>query len=670
MNELPFRQIHLDFHTSEQIPDVGSEFSAEAFAATLHQAHVESINIFAKCHHGMSYYPSKVGPMHPSLKFDLLGEMIEALHKRQIKCPVYMSVVWDEYAASTHPEWLQLDSSGKVVGREPYSSGGAGEERWRYLCLNTGYMDYLSAQVQEILDGYDADGLWFDIVMYSEDGCSCGNCIRSMTAKGLDPTNRTDRQTHAYQVMRGAMARLHKQVKDCKPDALVFFNCRQTIDADPERSFRRELPYVTHIEIESLPSGQWGYNHFPLFVRYNQIFGKEIVGMNGKFHKSWGDFGGYKNKAALEFECFNMLASGAKVCVGDQLHPRGKLDPASYALIGEVFAQIEKKEPWCRQARPVAQIGVMAVNDGGYGRACRPAVDTLEAAMQMLLEDRQQFQIIDSEEDLSRFDLIVFPDKVRFDAEMERKVRDYLRQGGRCLLSGESGLRADADAFAIDLGVKYGGDSEYTTTYLRISDAVRHGLLAADYAMYERGKRIEAAEAQVLARVVHPYFERAWNHFMSHQQAAPDRESGEAAIVRKGNVIYFSHPIFRAYKKHGSLIYKRLVSACIDLLLEGGKIVQSPNLPSTARVTVFDQPGERRRVVHVLHYPIERRADIDIIEDVIPLYDVRLKVRCAVPPKRVYLAPERREIAFRCQDGFAEFTVPEVKGHQMIALEQ
>ena len=41
---------------------------------------VDTINIFAKCHHGYSYYPTQVGTQHPGLSFDLLGSMVEALH--------------------------------------------------------------------------------------------------------------------------------------------------------------------------------------------------------------------------------------------------------------------------------------------------------------------------------------------------------------------------------------------------------------------------------------------------------------------------------------------------------------------------------------------------------------------------------------------------------------
>ncbi len=665
MSELPYRQIHLDFHTSPLIPDVGVDFNAEEFAQTLKNAHVNSINIFAKCHHGMSYYPSRVGPTHPSLKKDLLGEMITSLHAHGIKCPIYTTVVWDEHAAATHPEWIQLDSHGRMVGREPYGSEGTG---WKWLCLNNGYMDYLCAQVREILDNYDVDGLWFDILMYSEDGCSCNNCIRSAVEKGLDPANVEDRRTHSFHVLHEAMNRLYNLVKNSKPEALVFFNGRQRIEANGERSLRKELKFATHIEIESLPSGMWGYNHFPMYVRYNQIFDKEIIGMNGKFHKSWADFGGFKNKAALEYECFNMLASGAKVCVGDQLHPRGRLEDATYKLIGSVFEQIEKKEPWCYNAVPAANIALMSVNDGGYLRACRPTIHTLEAASQMLLEDHRQFHIIDTETELDKYDLIIFPDKFAFDEEMTSKVQAYLDKGGRIILSHESGLTPGGDKFALDIGADFLGDSEFSATYLRIGNEIDKDLYKTDYVIYDKGKKIISTTGRALASVVHPYFDRAWNHFMSHQQTPPDKESPYSAVVRKGNIVYFAHPIFNAYKKHGNLVFKKLVSNCINLLL-GADMVES-SLPSTARVTVLDQQDKGRRVVHVLHYPIEKRSDIEIIEDVIPLYNINMRVKVDSNVKEVYLAPRMKALSYGYTDGYAEFVIPEVNGHQMIVIEK
>src|SRR5258708_4902719 len=149
---LRFRQVHLDFHTSPLITDVGVDFDPSQFVAMLKDAHVNSINIFAKGHHGMMYYPSKVGPIHPGLKFDLLGEQIAACHKADILTPVYMTIVWDQYAAEQHADWCVLNEHGAMVHN---NAAGATvdafplESGWRWLCPNTPYLDYVSAQAEE-----------------------------------------------------------------------------------------------------------------------------------------------------------------------------------------------------------------------------------------------------------------------------------------------------------------------------------------------------------------------------------------------------------------------------------------------------------------------------------------------------------------------------------------
>ncbi len=133
-------------------------------------------------------------------------------------------------------------------------------------------------------------------------------------------------------------------------------------------------------------------------------------------------------------------------------------------------------------------------------------------------------------------------------------------------------------------------------------------------------------------------------------------------------MLYIPFPVFRAYKKHGNLVYKKLVSHAIDLLLPEDVVTSS--LPSTARVTILDQPQKGRRIVHLLHYPIERRSDIDLIEDVIPLFDVEMKVAVPFAPARAYLAPQMQEVAFKHAGGRAALTVPSVRGHQMVVLEK
>ena len=686
VDELAFRQVHLDFHTSGEIADVGADFDAKAFVETLKAARVNSITCFAKCHHGYSYYPTEVGVRHPTLKRDLLGEQVEACHAAGIKVPAYISVVWDEHTAERHQEWLQVDREGKQVGRTPL-----GDRGWRWLCMNTPYADYVAAQTEEVLRTYPVDGIFFDIVMQTRPGCLCNACRAELRTNGNDPSDDAALREQSLKIARDFMRRMTTLVHGIRPQASVFYNSRLRVSADPHAGVRPELPYYTHAEIESLPTGGWGYNHFPVYARYFQTLGKDIMGMTARFHKSWSDFGGIKHTAALEYECFSMLASGAKCSIGDQLHPRGALEQPAYDLIGEVYRSVEAKEPWCREAHAVAEIGVMLAQGqptsgqavGGLAGASGPtndARDTDEGAMRVLLESKRTFHFVDLEADLEDYKLVILPDSIRVGPALAMKLREYVAQGGALLLTGESGLDPAGNAFAVrDAGLVSKGPSPWSTPFVRVdtSEPLAGEIEAMDHVVYERGWSVEPERGtEVLAHVVAPYFNRDHVRFNSHAQSPPAVSPGAplppnapAAVTRRGRVGYVSFPLFRAYRRSASRVYRTLLSNLIDLLAPE-RLVEG-SLPTSAQVTVTQQPTAGGRLIaHVLSYAAERRtAQIDVIEDVIPLHDVQLKLRTGFRPSRVYEAPSSAPLTYEWKDGQVSVRLPRVEGHAMVVVE-
>lgn len=670
MSVIRFRQVHLDFHTSPCIPDVGQDFDPEEFAKTLQEAHVDSINIFSKCHHGYCYYPTRVGTPHPSLKRDLLGEMVEALRRHNIRCVVYTTVVWDELAASTHPEWRQVDQEGRFIGRGPLESRG-----WQYLCLNAKeYLDYVCAQVEEVLALYDVDGIWYDIIVQHPSGCFCHNCQKSMRAKGLRLDSKEDRLAHNLEVERQAMARLFKTVKEKKPDALVVFNTRMRLHNNPQKGIRPEQEYMTHFEIESLPTGGWGYLHFPMLARYCASLGKEMVGMTGRFHYSWGDFGGLKAQTALEYECFRSLALGAKCSIGDQLHPRGKLDRATYKLVGSVYAKVKDKEPWCSDAKLLADIGVLICEEPegpafGFGEV--PGQDSDEGAAMLLSELKYQFHFIDKASDFSHYALIVAPDRVLFDEELTQKTNEFLSKGGALLLTHESGLDPERKGFALPgLGLQYLGPSSFSQEFVRVEKSFASLVSldpSYDYILYDRGSRVALTGlGEVLGKIVHPYFNRTWETFCSHRQTPPAYLTDEPAIVQAGKIIYISHPLFRMYRKWGYFVYRSILQGCIQRLLPN-PLLRISNFPFGGEATVLERDGQY--ILHLLYYPITSKGRVDIVEDCFPLTNVEVSLRTPASPKEVRAVPELESLAFQWRDGYACFVVPWVKGHQMVVVE-
>lgn len=657
-SNLPFRHIHLDFHTSPAIVDVGGQFDAAEFAQTLKAAHVDSITIFAKCHHGMAYYPTKVGFRHPHLKIDLLGEMIEACHRQKIVTPVYISTLYDQRAWRSHGEWRALLPDGREDGHRGHA-GPMVAELGR-LCINTHYADYVYAMAEEVTTNYDVDGLFYDNFIYGPEGCCCPACMAERQKLGMDSTKQEDRTRHMHLVMDRAMQRFAAIVKNRRAQATVFINGPTTLRQQPA-FLRSALRYETHIEIESLPGGAWGYSYYPMAARRLSHLGLETRGMTGAFHRSWGDFGSVRNQAALDYECFRMLAQANMCSVGDHLHPSGKLNANTYDRIGRTYRSIEEKEPWCKGAGAVTEIASLITYEGKEGEESDRGVAA------MLAELRMQYDFIDRDADFGRYKVLFLPDSHRVDEDLRSKLQQYLDGGGRLVLSDQSGLDTDGRKFVLPVGAVYVSPWSHDSQYLEVLGKEQAGLPPMVEICYETGSAVTAAKgATMLARCWRPYFDKTYRHFQV-EQTPPWQPTEFAAVVATGSTLYFAAPLFRTYNRYAYAFDRDLLGRCLQRLLPD-PLVRADG-PSTLEVTVTEQKG-RRRIVHLLHYLPQRRGlGMDVVEDVIPLQNVKLALRSDRPPGKAYLAPEKKALPLEYSRGYASVTIPTVMGHQMVVFE-
>ena len=125
MTSQSFRQVHLDFHTSPHIGDVGADWDPDLFARTMVDAHVQSVTLFATCHHGLAYYPSTTVPVHPALQFDLLADQMRALRAVGIATPVYVTVGGTCRPPNAIPSGCRCASTAPSFARPPPRRRGA-----------------------------------------------------------------------------------------------------------------------------------------------------------------------------------------------------------------------------------------------------------------------------------------------------------------------------------------------------------------------------------------------------------------------------------------------------------------------------------------------------------------------------------------------------------------
>ncbi len=666
------RRIHLDFHTSPAIEKVAENFNAEYFANTLKEANVNSITIFGKCLHGMCYYPTKIGKMHPGLKIDLLGEEIKACSKLDISTLIYLSAMWDDYAASNHQEWLQITKDGKLGGRHPLKTNG-----FREVCLNSEYIDYFLAILEEIIDNYKVNGFFIDMVKQDLElniGCICNNCLKSMEKLGLSPIKDEDLKKHSKIIEQNFVKKVSNLVRSKIKDPVLIFNCRNNLMIDKFFSLRTELPYISHIEVESLPTATldgellWGYDYFPKVVNFFRTLNIKTAVMTGIFHKGWGDFGSIKNKPALEYECFRGLANGSTCCIGDQPNPDVILDKERYKRIGEVYKSLKEKEEWCIDAEPMREVGVIFSEENETGNFVVNYTDY--GALRILLEDKRQFQFLDRENDLNNYELIILPDKIETDSEFLEKLERYIKNGGKVLISGSSMIDLNNNKFLLsEIGLDFLGAFDYETPYIKLENSINKDIEDMEYVVYDGGIKIKpkSNNIEVLAKFWYPYFNRNFKHFCSHMQSPPLRESEFPAIIKNNNLVYIAFPIFKSYKINASLIYKKIIKNCLNLLLP--KPIIKSDLPSTAEVSVLKQGS--RLIIHLLHYiPIRRGQSIEVIEDNIPLYSKTIFIKCGFKPSKVYSAPDKRTLDYSRDDDYLKIEIPEIDGHKIIVIEK
>jgi len=643
MDKMRFRQVHLDFHTSPAIDGVGEKFDKHEFQEALKRGHVDSITLFAKCHHGYSFHPTKVNEMHPGLKFDLLGAQLEACREIGVRAPVYISAGFDEKYAFEHPDC--------VVRFSPdYPVDFLSEPRYHCLCFNSPYLDLLLAQIREVMENYHPEEIFLDICDIRP--CYCNRCTKTKRRLGLDPLDDADAMKLGREVYYRYCEEVERTVHGIDPDTAIFHNAGRLPLDD-----RRFCGYDTHYELESLPTGGWGYDHFPMTASYARTLGKEYLGMTGKFHRSWGEFGGFKHPNALRYETALSLAFGAKCSIGDQLHPSGKINMSTYELIGRAYAEVEEKEPWCRDVEAIADVAVLSHRFSA-------------GADRILLEKKYLFDFVDRECDVSKYKLVILPDRVPYDDALADKLKKYIAGGGKILASGASCFDGEGRFLGLDC-LKKTGVNPNKPNYMRPRSADGFTNGATEYLMTTDSYTFACdGSFRVFADAVDSYFNRTAEHFCSHAHTPNDPDSCYPGAVISENVAYVPWKVFEDYAAVGSLHLKELVAALIEELTGGERSVYVDGLPDRGVVTLLRQPEKDRLINHLLFSHTSVRGNgVEVIEDVVPIYDVKVSVKCGREPSAVWLEPAHEALPFTYANGSVSYTVPRVEIHQMVSVE-
>ena len=659
----PWRKIHQDFHNSAHVPKIGANFNADEWGDRLLAGNVDAIVVFAKDMHGLFYYPSQYGPVHPGLSFDLLGEQVKACRARKIAVYAYYCVTWDHHMANAHKDWLVIKRDGSNYLPQPGQTPG-----WTALCLaHEDYLKLMDDHTREFVAKYELDGAWFDMAEPISPECFCPECRRELAAAGKDPNDAAAQRDHKNKLFLNWKRRMRKVVQAVRPACQIDYNDIGLSCV----SQRAEL--LDNIDIEALPTGGWGYFYAPAQIRYQRTFGLPVYGMTGRFVTSWADFGGLKLPEQLDVELASIVANTARCDVGDQMPPSGRLDPAVYHVIGKSFGRIKALEPYLEGAAPVAEAAMLI-----------PAVpldwlrdEYIYGVTKLMLESRLQFDVVEPGQEWERYRLVVLPDGFRPDAALVERLHAFIAKGGSVIVINDAGLVAGGTAGWLDrYGLTYAGASLFKPAYLVPQAKFTGDIPTYEYALYEGASQWKAAAPAVsCAALGEPLFQRSAEHFTSHKQTPFDHLTEFSVVARSGRVGLLAFPAGTSYYRTGYWVYRAAFDYLVREVMPERLVDTDASLSTEITVThqLADKATRRpeRYLVHLINWSANRKAPPhpEVFESPVPLADVRVRLNLPLKVEAARTVTAGGKLRARVVKGGVEVVVPRVLIHEIVSLE-
>ncbi|MGZ0711886.1 hypothetical protein ACWPKO_26475 (plasmid) [Coraliomargarita sp. W4R53] len=657
---LPRRSVHLDFHTSPLIQPVGDQFDAVEFGDRFERLGVDSVTLFAKCHHGQLYYDTDRAERHPGLgKLNLLREQVEALRTKGIRSPIYLSVLFDEYAAALHPEWVALDNERKLARVESHGVPG-----WHILDMTSPYQDYLAEQITDVLERFDdADGFFYDICF---DQISTSESFRDRARQlGLDPDTADGGSRTAQAVSYDYMARFRDMVAGGNTHdgyaRSVFFNSRPRLHLAAEKEF------CTHDEVEALPTGGWGYAYAPYVARNVLPVQPRALGMMGRFFGSWGDSASIHPESALVYEALQMVSLGMGICIGDSLPASGKSHEAVTARLEGPFSYIEKVQRAAHGFERVVDVGVVRPVPTGTDvhEVDAPSAGAL-GALRLLAGLGLGFEFVAPGGDWKRYEAVVVLDGVEIDESLKASAQAHIASGGAVFFSGLPDV--DAEWAAAVQGVRPVDSASFEREFIRPVPALTD-LPDFDFVTPGTIQRAHAGQdTQVFATVTEPFFDRTAGTFSGHEYTPAGMPTEYPALVVNGTVATAMFPLLESYGQLGVPEYAQLATTALRA------VMPSPSLrvsgPSHLEAALLR--GANASLVHLISFLPARRSmsDVETVLEAIPVVDAAVEVRSQTAPRSVVRALDGEAVPFNYVDGYIKFVLSFSTGHAMVVIER
>jgi len=675
-----YRRNCIDTHIQDWDERFLSEIDPAKYVEMLVLSKVNSAVVYAVSHAGLCNYPTKVGQTHKGLKArDVLREVIDLCHQKEIKVVVYYSLIFNSWAYNNYPDWRIITADGREA---------AENSRYGVCCPNSPYRDFAVAQIEEICGNYEFEGIRFDMTFWPT-VCYCPTCQKRYAEEvgeelprivdWLDPKWVTfQRKREEWLIDFAALAT--STAKKKKPGATVEHQA-STYTASWQLGVTNRISKQNDF-LQGDFYGDALQGSFVCKLLYN-LTENRPYGFETSATVSLRDHTTLKPKELLEAKAYAALANAGAFIFIDAIDPVGTLNENVYRRMGEVFNKTKEYEKYLG-GEFCQDVAIYFSTESKFDPADNgkkvleasdkmPHLDAALSVAKSLINNHILYGIVTKKNvnDLSQYQVLVLPNVLMMDEEEVEAFKNYVRNGGSLYaskytsLNTKDGARKDDFLLADLFGVSYLGETKENFTYISPTEEGKYFFTGYSpkypLSIYGPQLRIKARKgAKVLGNIVLPYTDpKDSSHYASIHSNPPGIITDYPAVVLnhygEGKVIYVTGDLEDVEAHHDAftLLIRSLSSK--PFLLES-------DAPKSVEITVFHQENKKRYIINLLNFQKELPN--------IPVDEIKVGMRLGNRRiKRLIKLPEEEKLNYDIRKDHVEFIAPKLETFLMLALD-
>ena len=637
-----YRRNLVDMHIADWSDEFLSKFSVDDYYQNLVKAKIQSPMIYLQSHTGLCHYPTRSGKTHAYFANHprAMNELIDKCKDSGMHVVGYYSLIFNNWAADTHPEWEMVNFDGTT-----WRDHG---QRYGLCCPNNEeYRAFVLAQMQEMAELFpNLDGIFYDMP-YWEVVCHCPACqarwekeVGGALPKTLDWK---DEKWRTFVKKRQEwMAEFAMFVSRNSKKILPFATCELNFAAGIACDWLAGSTEGINEACEFTGGDLYGdlYNHsFTCKYYYAITKNQPFEYMTCRCNKKLREHTISKPEQDLEAEVMLTAAHHGASLIIDAIDPDGSLDARTYERLGKVFEKQIPYEKYMDKGTMYAETAVyfdsttqFSADGKAYNKECAIR------AGRTLIEEHIPVAVIanGSLENLSEYQMIIAPALEDFNNSEILKFIDYVKQGGTLYLSGKSDSRLIKTFFSGEIIGETYGNSSFVRVWKGYDEVQAYVVPTEEkYARYfgEFNEKyplpiiyklpiMKGYDGEVKAKIVLPYTDPDDNTvYASIHSNPPARGTEIPAIIEKtfgkGKVIWSAATLENDERENFKEIFTKIVKANVQtkIKLQASKFVGSVIFKDgdTYYVNLFD--------LNFANDLVERKFAIQA-EDGYQLYDL------------------------------------------------